>query len=291
VVNELYPYAGRTLSRNGLKLHYLDEGSGHPIVMLHGNPTWSFFYRNLILGLRDRYRCLALDHQGCGLSDRPTLEQYDFSLQSRIDDLDFFLDSMSLTEPITLIVHDWGGMIGFAWAVRNPARIRRLIVLNTGAFHLPSSKPLPWSLWLGRNTRFGAWLIRSRNYFCKKAIKWCVKRKPLSEEIKRGYLEPYDTPEKRLAVLKFVQTIPLKESDPGFDRVTEVETHLNSLIDKPMLIAWGMKDFVFDEHFLNEWQRRFPQAEVHRFPDCGHYLLEDAPEEVLQLVREFLGRN
>lgn len=272
-------------------MHYLDEGQGPPVVMLHGNPTWSFYYRNLILGLRDRFRCVVPDHIGCGLSDKPPLEQYDYSLKSRIEDTSAFIDSFGFDEPITLIVHDWGGMLGSAWATHNPEKVRRLIVLNTGAFHLPPSKPLPWSLWWGRNTRLGAWLIRSRNYFSKKALKWCVKRKPLPAEVKRMYLLPYDSWEHRIAVLKFVQTIPLKPGDPGYQIVSEVEANLSKLADKPMLIAWGMKDFVFDIHFLKEWEARFPKAEVNRFADCGHYILEDAGDEVLSLVRDFLGRT
>lgn len=272
-------------------MHYLDEGNGPPVVMLHGNPTWSFYYRHLVLGLRDRYRCLVPDHIGCGLSDKPPVEQYDYALESRVEDTCAFIDSFAFEEPITLVVHDWGGMLGMAWATRNPEKVRRLVVLNTGAFHLPKSKPLPWSLWLGRNTRLGAWLIRSRNEFCKKALKWCVKRKPLSDEVKRLYLLPYDTWEHRIAVLKFVQTIPLKPTDPGYDIVSEIETNLSKLQEKPVLIGWGMKDFVFDEHFLREWERRFPKAEVNRFDDCGHYILEDAGDEVLSLTRDFLGRT
>ena len=182
-------------------------------------------------------------------------------------------------------------MLGMHWAGRNPEKVRRLVILNTGAFHLPKSKPLPWSLWLGRNTRLGTWLTRSRNWFCKKALKWCVKRKPLPDEVKRMYLLPYDTWDHRLAVLKFVQTIPLKPTDPGYDIVSETEADLAKLKEKPTLICWGMKDFVFDEHFLNVWREKCPNAEVKPFPDCGDHLREDAGHGVRSLVRDFLGRT
>src|SRR5262249_37712127 len=149
-------------SRPPGRMHYLDEGSGEPVVMLHGNPTWSFYYRNLILSLRDSYRCVVPDHLGCGLSDKPSEAAYDYSLKSRIDDLEALLNHLGV-DKITLVLHDWGGMIGMGFAARQPDRIRRLIVSNTAAFHLPHSKRFPWSLKLGRNTRLGSWLILRRN--------------------------------------------------------------------------------------------------------------------------------
>src|SRR4051812_28124398 len=174
-----YPFAPRSFTRGNLRLSYLDEGAGDPVVMLHGNPTWSFYYRNLVLVLRDQYRCVVPDHIGCGLSDKPPETLYDYSLKSRVDDLEALLDHLGLRENLTLVLHDWGGMIGMAFAARHPERIKRLIVSNTGAFPLPKSKRLPWSLWLGRNTRLGAWFILKRNAFCRAAAKWCVTRRKL----------------------------------------------------------------------------------------------------------------
>ena len=281
-------FHSRVFERNGLKMRYIDEGSGPPVIMLHGNPTWSYYYRNLIDSLHDRFRCIVPDHIGCGYSDKPQPPRYDYSLASRIDDLTALLDSLDLEEKVTLVVHDWGGMIGMAWAARHAKRIDKLVVLNTGAFHLPKSKSFPWRLRLGRNTRLGSWLIRSRNTFCTHAANIGVKRKPMPPEVRAMYLKPYDSWDNRIAVLKFVQTIPLKPSDPGYDIITEVEQSLEQFKNTPTLICWGMKDFVFDQHFLEEWQRRLPQAKVHRFPDCGHYILEDASEEVVSLVNRFL---
>lgn len=273
------------------KMSFLDEGEGDPVVMLHGNPTWSFYYRNLILALRDKYRCIAPDHIGCGLSDKPPESLYDYSLKSRIDDLEALLDSLGLRENITLVVQDWGGMIGMAFAARHPERIKRIIATNTGAFPLPKSKRLPFTLWIGRNTRLGAWLILKKNVFCRAAAKWCVKRKPLPADVRAMYLEPYDSPAHRVAVLKFVQTIPLKPGDPGYDIVRDTALSLQKFRGVPTLLLWGLQDFVFDKHFLAEWRRYFPHAETHTWPDCGHYLLEDAGDEAIAKVREFLDRN
>ena len=272
-------------------MHYLDEGRGSPLVMVHGNPTWSFYFRNLVLGLRDAHRCIVPDHLGCGLSDKPGLAQYDFSLKSRIDDLEVLLESLNLSEKITLVLHDWGGMIGMSYAARHPDRIARIIAINTGAFPLPKSKPFPWSLWLGRNTRLGAWLILKQNLFCRLAARWCVTRQPLPPEVREMYLKPYDSPEHRLAVLTFVQTLPLSPNDPGFDIVTQTAASLKQFQNTPTLLLWGLKDFVFDKHFLAEWQRYFPHAESHTWADCGHYLLEDAGPECLERIQRFLASS
>jgi len=288
IPSELYPFQSHFFDRPAGRLHYLDEGRGDPVVMLHGNPTWSFYYRNLVLALRDSYRCIVPDHIGCGLSDKPPESGYDYSLRSRIDDLEALLNHLGITSDITLVVQDWGGMIGMAFAVRHRQRIKRIIASNTGAFPLPRSKRFPFSLWLGRNTRLGAWLILKRNAFCRLAARWCVKRSQLSPEVRKMYLTPYDTPEHRIAVLKFVQTIPLCESDPGYDIVSNTAAALANFRNVPTLLLWGMKDFVFDRHFLTEWQRYFPHAETHTWPDCGHYLFEDAPDEVIASIRDFI---
>ena len=285
-----YPFQPRCFSHRDLQLSYLDEGAGDPVVMLHGNPTWSFYYRQLVLALRDRYRCIVPDQIGCGLSEKPSESIYDYTLKSRIDDLEALLEHLGLTENLTLVLHDWGGMIGMAYAVRHPDRISRIIASNTGAFPLPRSKRFPWSLWLGRNTRLGAWLILRRNAFCRAAVRWCVTRQPLPEDIRQMYLMPYDSPEHRIAILKFVQTIPLSPRDPGYDIVTEVAAALPRFSRVPTLLLWGLNDFVFDRHFLKEWRRYFPHAEVQTWPDCGHYLLEDAGPEVILRIREFLDR-
>jgi haloalkane dehalogenase len=288
----LAPPAGRLFTLpDGLRMNYRDEGSGDPVVMLHGNPTWSYYYRHLADALRDRHRVIVPDHIGCGLSDKPDATRYDFSLRRRVEDLTALLVGLGVRENVTLVLHDWGGMIGMAWAARHPGRVKRLVVLNTAAFHLPKSKRFPWALWLGRSTRLGAWLILRHNAFCRAAARVGVKRGPLPPDVRAAYLAPYGTPAHRLAVLRFVQTIPLRPGDPGYEIVSETESRLELFRETPTLIAWGMKDFVFDRHFLAEWERRFPHAEIHRFADAGHYILEDARDEVIGLVRRFLGEH
>lgn len=288
VSSEEYPFVGKHLDLGGDRLHYLDEGQGEPLVMLHGNPTWSFYYRNLVKAFGDRYRCIVPDHMGCGLSDKP--ENYNYKLRQRVEDLEALLDHLDVGNDITLIVHDWGGMIGMTYAHRHPEQIKRLVILNTGAFHLPKSKGFPWSLWACR-TMLGPLLVRAFNGFCLAAIHWCATRKQLTPEIQDGYIKPYDTWEDRIAVLRFVQDIPLKKTDPGYDLITEVEENLEQFREIPSVICWGDKDFVFDQHFLDVWKQKLPDTPVHQWEDSGHYILEDRGEEVIAIVDQFLQDN
>lgn len=290
MVNHLYPFTGHYLNLDGLRYHYLDEGRGEPVLMLHGNPTWSFYYRRLVLALRDRFRVIVPDHIGCGLSDKPGDTHYRYTLEQRARDVVDLVDHLGLSEKLTLVLHDWGGAIGMLYAHWHPERIRRLVLFNTSAFHLPRTQSFPWSLWLFRNTPLGPPLVRGMNLFCLGASRFCTRR-GLTPAIRRGYLAPYDSWHNRIAVLRFVQDIPLTPADPAYRMVTEMQQGLHQFKDLPVLICWGGRDFVFTDQFLRAWQNYLPHAEVHRFADAGHYVLEDAAEQILPLVRDFLTRT
>lgn len=287
---DLYPFTGSRLNLDGLSLHFLDEGSGDPVIMLHGNPTWSFFYRNLVLGLRTQCRTIVPDHMGCGLSDKPDDRRYEFTLERRVQDLEALIAHLQLEGPITLVLHDWGGMIGMAYAARHPERIARLVVLNTAAFHLPETKKLPRSLWMCRHTKLDDFLIRRSGLFCRLVTRWgCCN--PMSETVRDGYLSPHESGDRRLAHLRFVQDIPLQPGDRSYARVSEVQAKLAGFRKIPTLVCWGDKDFVFDHHFLAVWRKALPEAEVHQFPQAGHLVLEDAGEEILSLIQNFFQRH
>ena len=290
-LTELFPFTRNYINRNGQQYHYVNEGQGSPVVMVHGNPSWSFYYRNLVSELSKNHQCIVPDHIGCGLSDKPDDEGYDYTLAKRIDDLAALLEHLEVKENITLVVHDWGGMIGMGYAARYPERIKRLVILNTGAFHLPKAKKLPPALWLGRNTFIGTVLVRGFNAFSSIASIIGVKRKPMAKEIRQAYVAPFNSWQNRISTLRFIQDIPLKPSDRNYQLVTDISDSLAQFNKLPMLICWGLKDFVFDKHFLAEWQQRFPQAQVHAFDDCGHYILEDASDEVVPLVSDFLSAS
>jgi cis-3-alkyl-4-acyloxetan-2-one decarboxylase len=283
-------HPGRDLDRDGLRYHYLDEGEGEPVVMLHGNPTWSFYYRRLVEGLRPSYRTIVPDHIGCGLSDKPDDSRYDYTLESRVADLEALVDHLGLDERLTLVVHDWGGAIGMVYATRHPERVARLVILNTAAFHLPASKSFPWPLWACR-TPLGAPLVRGLNAFSRGTARIGCRRNPMTRDVRNAYCAPYDSWQNRIAVHRFVQDIPLRPGDRNYDLVTSTQDGLARLAGVPMWIGWGMKDFVFDHHFLDEWVRRFPEADVHRFAQAGHYVLEDEGERIVPLVRTFLAAH
>jgi len=290
IPREFYPFDSHFLDIGGLKYHYLDEGEGDPVVAVHGNPTWSFYYRELVKELRGDHRVVAPDHIGCGLSDKPGDDRYPYTLSRRVEDFSRLMDELGL-EGVNLVLHDWGGMIGLAWAVQNPERVKRLVILNTAAFPLPESKPFPWQLWLVRDTPIGPLMVRGLNAFSRGASHVACTRKKLSKTMRDAYCAPYDSWTDRIATLRFVQDIPLRPDDSGYDIVSDTAARLEVFRDRPVLICWGDKDFVFDHHFLAVWQKVYPDAEVHRFVDCGHYILEDASEEIIPLVRRFLAES
>lgn len=283
----LYPFEGRFFDLDGLRMHYLDEGAGDPVVMVHGNPTWSFYYRELVKALAPTHRCVVPDHVGMGLSDKPGDDRYEFTLRRRVDDLERLLAHLGVERDVTLVVHDWGGMIGMAWAARRPERVARLVILNTAAFPLPGERPFHWPLKLTR-TPLGGLLVKRFNAFAEVAARTCVTRRPMPRAVRRAYTAPYDTPANRLATLRFVQDIPLGPEDPGYEVVASTERALPRFAHLPALIFWGGKDFVFDEPFLRRWEALLPESEVVRLPDCGHYVLEDAAEEIVPRVQRFL---
>ena len=283
-----YPFESHFFNNNGFKYHYLDEGSGHPVVMVHGNPSWSFFYRHLVEKLAAAgYRAIAPDHIGCGRSDKPAASDYPYILERRIADLDNFINHLDLKK-LTLVVHDWGGMIGLSWALKHMDKIASFIIMNTSAFPLPQSKPFPWTIALARTPLLGDILVKGGNAFVRGATKYCVK-KPMAKEIAAGYREPHDSWSHRVAVREFVRDIPLNPCDTSWHIVHETSKLMPHIMDVPALLLWGEKDFVFDKHFLAEWQKRLPDLECHTFPQAGHYLLEDAFAEIWPLIEKALA--
>jgi pimeloyl-ACP methyl ester carboxylesterase len=287
----LYPFRSHYMDLNGLKYHYVDEGSGEPVVMVHGNPTWSFYFRELIKSLCGRYRTIAPDHIGCGLSDKPDSKTYGYKLKNRVDDLEVLIENLKLKEKITLVLHDWGGFIGMAYALRHPERICRIVLMNTAAFLPPPGKPIPIILKLIRGLKpFASLAVQGFNLFALGAL-FKNSYKGLSKDVKAGLIAPYNCWKNRIATLKFVQDIHLSENNPSYRVIKQLDNNLKSFLNIPMLICWGEHDFVFDSDYLDEWIRRFPGAEVHRFAEAGHYVLEDASEKIIPIVDRFLRRN
>jgi haloalkane dehalogenase len=284
----LYPFKSHYMDINGLDYHFLDEGKGNPVVMIHGNPTWSFYFRKLVKGLSSQFRTIVPDHIGCGLSDKPNVRKYDYRLKSRVDDLENLLHHLGIDKNITLVLHDWGGMIGMAYALRYPERIRRFVIMNTAAFLPPKGKTLPIRLRVIRNIKpFATLAVLGFNLFAYGAL-FMASYKKLPKDVKSGLIAPYNSWNNRIATLKFVQDIPVRKDDPSYRLVKYVDDNLYKLSHIPMLICWGEHDFVFDSDYRLEWERRFPGATVKIFSDAGHYVLEDASDRIIPLVKDFL---
>lgn len=292
----LYPFEPKQIKvEGGHTMSYVDlapqgETILAPTVMIHGNPTWSFYYRNLLSAVSAAGgRALAPDHIGCGLSDKPNDDEYHYTLSRRVKDLHLWFEEVGLSDTkVNLVVHDWGGMIGMAYATQYPERINKLVILNTAAFHIPGDKRLPFTLWLGRNTTLGQVLIQGFNAFSGLATRWAC-MKPLSPEVSKIYTAPYRSWSTRIATHRFVKDIPLKSSDDAYQTVNETQAKLSHFTKTPTFIGWGLKDFVFDHTFLKVWQHRFPHSEAHIYPESGHYILEDEKTDLIPKIVIFLS--
>lgn len=284
-VRELYPFAPHTfVLPGGARMSYVDEGprDAPVVLMVHGNPSWSFLYRSLVLRLRERYRCIVPDHVGCGLSDKP--QNYDYHLGAHIDNLGRLVDHLGVARA-HLAVHDWGGPIGLGMARRRPDFVDRLIVFNTGAF--PSTR-IPKRIAVCRLPWVGALLVRGLNGFSGAAVSMAVER-PLSPGARQAYLWPHRSWAARIAVREFVRDIPLGPGHRTQEELEEIAASLDRLRERPALIVWGGRDWCFDDTFLGEFKRRLPAARVVRLEKAGHWLLEDEPESVVREVTSFLA--
>ncbi len=285
----LYPFKSHWFEMDSIRMHYLDEGprDGLPLVMCHGNPTWSFYYRTLIPELSRHYRVIVPDHIGCGLSDKP--QTYTYTLEQHIQNLEALIAHLGL-EHITMVLHDWGGGIGMGYATRHPETVDRFVVFNTSAFFMPA---IPGILKLARSQGLGEVLLRGLNAFAGLAVWLGIGHwQRMTPSVRAGYLAPYNNWRNRIAVYRFVQDIPVTADHPTRATVDAIDAQLPQFRNHPMLIVWGAKDFIFTvKDFLAGWRTRFPAAEVHVLDDAGHYVVEDAHERILPLMHKFLKNS
>lgn len=283
----LYPFESHYAEIAGRRYHYLDEGRGAPLVMVHGNPTWSFYWREMVQAWRDRYRVIVPDHIGCGLSDKPGPGEYSFRLAERISDLGHLIRELDLHQ-VTLVAHDWGGAVGMGAAVAWPERFARFVLMNTAAFR---SKRCPLRIRVCRSP-LGQLAVQGLNLFGKAALRmasWHPER--MTPAVRAGLLAPYDSWHNRTAVYRFVRDIPLSPKHPTYQTLCDMEAGLAQFAKQPVCLIWGMHDWCFPAEFLERFEAVFPQAEVHRLEDAGHYVVEDAPDQVAALVGDFLQRH
>ena len=287
-----YPFSSNWLGlpRDGgghTWLHFVDEGPrGAPvIVFLHGNPTWSWYWRHLVVALRDRYRCIAIDHLGMGLSDRPQADPY--RLAGHVDRVHALLTALGI-DRFRLVGHDWGGCIAAGVATRDPSRVDGIVWMNTAAFR---STFIPASIAVCRIPGFGALAVRGLNAFAGVAtLRATKKHERLRGTVRQGYLAPYGNWHDRIATHRFVLDIPREPSHPSWSDLVGIEQKLPGLKEKPIALFWGDADFCFTPAFRERFQSEFPQAEVHAWADCGHYVAEDARERIEPLLVDFFAR-
>ncbi len=290
----LYPFESHYRIIDGFAYHYLDEKPADwtendprpTLVMSHGNPTWSFFFRSLVLAFRDRFRVVAVDHIGCGLSEKPSAKDYPYRLERRISDLCSLVTGLDLRN-VTLVAHDWGGPVGMGTAERLSDRFNRLILMNTAAYR---SQRCPVRIMMGRIPFVSPFLIQGLNAFSLAALRYATNRPDgLPKEVAAGLIAPYDNWKDRIAVSKFVRDVPLSEKHPTYSTLREIEENLPIFRNKPVLLIWGMKDWCFSPEFLKRFLQFYPEAEVRKIDEAGHYLLEDAPDQVIDAMEKFLS--
>jgi cis-3-alkyl-4-acyloxetan-2-one decarboxylase len=285
--HSLYPFKSHEIRVNGWRYHYLDEGAGPALVLVHGNPTWSFMWRNIVLALREKFRLIVPDHIGCGLSDKPDPGQYSYRLAQRVADLGRLIEHLDL-QHITLVAHDWGGAIGMGAAVAAPGRFDRFALMNTAAFLAPSC---PFRIRLCHLPIIGQVGVQGLNLFVKMALDQAVaKHDRMTPAVRAGMMAPYDSWANRTAVYRFVCDIPLHAKHPTYQTLLNIEKGLAQFSGRPICLIWGMQDWCFTPAFLERFLEIFPRAEVHRIPDAAHYVVEDAHEQIVSILEKFVPR-
>ena len=283
-----YPFESRYLEVGGANMHYIDQGSPESdvILMMHGNPTWSFYWRHLVGGLSDQYRTIAIDHIGCGLSDKPA--DYNYCLQQHVNNACELIEQLDLTN-VTLMAHDWGGSIGMGTLLKLKERFSRIVLFNTAAFPPPY---IPFRIRVCRWPVVGKIALQGFNLFARAAITMATEQSEgLDPVAVDGLLAPYDNWNNRIATYKFVKDIPLSPSHKTWAVLEEIEAGLGSVKDLPIQLIWGMKDWCFRPECLTRLHEHWPNADVTKFEDGGHYIVEDKRAEITPLVKSFLQNN
>jgi len=283
----VWPYEPRFVEVSGVRLHHVDVGTGDPVVMLHGNPTWGVIYRRFIEGLSDRYRCIVPDHMGFGKSDVPQHATYD--LATHVDNLEAVLDAIGVDRCV-LVVQDWGGPIGLALAARKPELVRKLVVFNSWASVYPEGTQLYPLLAMFRQPVTGPTLLRSLNLFVEGYLPAGIHHQEIVPDIIDLYRAPLSDWNSRIGTTSFPSDIPVGEHHPSA-REMEKADQARRRLKAPVLIVWGTRDPDFDESELDTWRAALPHAEVHRIDTAGHFVQEDEPQLALNLVEAFLARG
>ena len=284
-LKRLFPYESHFIEIEKFKLHYIDEGEGPVVLLLHGNPTWSFYFRHLIEELRPHFRVIAPDHIGMGLSDHPV--DTHFRAVHRIDHLQEFVQKLGLTR-YSMVMHDWGGSIGTGLAVRNIDAVERMVYLNTT---LTETESLPLIIKASASPLIGRWLTKYTKRFLKFTTNLGVVHK-LPRAVKKCYYYPYKNKARRTAIWDFVADIPFDSTHPSYGDMLGLARDLPLLAKVPVKIVWGLRDPCFHREMLTKVSHHLPHADILELPDASHLVLEDAPDIANVAIRDFfLGKD
>lgn len=278
VNDELFPFESRFVDVHGATVHYIDEGEGPVFLALHGNPTWSFLYRHIVHGLKDRFRCVALDYPGFGLSTAPAGYRYTIAEHARV--VEGFVEQLGLRD-ITMMVQDWGGPIGFWVATHHPDRFRAFVIGNTWAWPVTELNFRLFSKTLGSRA-LGGLLVKRADLFVNVFMKAGIKRKKLDPAERAMYKRPHPTPSSR----EPLHLMP-REILTAHELLADVETGFARVADKPALIVWGDKDQAFKAPQRSRWERTFPHHRTHILRGAAHYIQEDAPDEIIAAITDW----
>lgn len=280
---QVLPFQSRFVTVAGYRMHYVDEGTGPVVLLLHGNPTWCFLYRNVIRELRDSFRLIAPDFLGCGLSDRTPGVQ--FKAVDRINQLVEFVEALGLSK-FSMVMHDWGGPLGTGFMLRKLECVERVIYLNTT---LTETESLPPIIKLAAMPVVGKFLTRHTPTFVSLTTSMGAFKK-LTPDVVEGYHAPYTTRQRREAIWDFVDDIPFDASHPTYSQMVEIAAGLPKIAEKPVKIIWGLRDPCFHREMLSKVAAHFPKAELLEISDASHLVLDDAPQIAIPAIKEFLSR-
>jgi len=285
--NQSYSFKPHYLNIGGFKMHYVDQGEGDPVVMLHGDPTWGYLWRKFIPLVSETKRVIVPDHMGMGKSSVPK-ELYPYLLKHHISNLEELILNLKLSD-ITLVLHDWGGPVGMGFAVRHPELIKSVVLMNTWAFAKWPGGELPRLLEIIRSDKGESFVLEKNGYVKRALLGTANYTENYTPQVLNAYLSPFPDPDSRLALLCWSRDITFDETNRSYEEMRQIENKLNLFTDIPVLIIWGMLDPVLPVSVLEKWLSIYPHAKVCKIEDASHFLQEDTPERVISEINHFLS--
>lgn len=281
-ISAQFPFQAKHVLASSVRLHYVEVGTGEPVLFVHGNPTWSYLWRNVLPDVGRHHRAIAFDLPGFGRSEKPVGARYDFEDHARA--LAELIDALDL-ERLSIVGHDWGGLLTMDWATRNQERITSVALMSTSVVRvggllqpLLRLPRLPWLAWL---------LVQRANLFLPLALRAGVRTRRLSATERRHYREPFPSVDSRYPIRRWTEQLPAGRGDAAYDAVARIEKALPDF-KRPVLIVRGSRDPILTRRRAEQMLRALPSAQFEEIEGAGHFLQEDNPGKVGRLLNDFL---